>query len=807
MSDTTTYDEAFQVLLRSLHNDSFAGYATDNSDPDTDNESIDTRSEKSVDHLTLDKVYQSLYERVESIEEAKIRKSVKPSSVQRHRYNIEQLHETQCSLDDIKILRLYLEAISSGSSPSFAEIKSMLQADTADTDKLKVKNEWFQQKQAVARLFYQDLQQQMQANSAVTQTAYTTKLGIAKELENHQQFLQEEIDARVKALTLSSDSIQENAKLIRCIDDYENIIEGKGVLLQSYAQALQVPMNSEQDFIRRNQNDTQSSEFISMAIQNRDENQRISDDQQQRQLVARLDLHGDKPRYFLGAYDVPQSGQSTDCLPFYDVDNQKLEVVLVEKFSSFDDELPENSKQSSKIVPWMGESLEKMIDDGSSAPILQDHNFLMTYEKIITGHINENGQVNGDFKLDNVLYDTVTEACHVIDNKFNPYELPAMFTTGLLSSGMLYDQFCDRAAKSIDNLSPGYKSTALFERALIREIDTMAQHHPVGEDVFKYSLNEALMLQRVFYGPSETQHDVFAMASLGIELVESLGEDRHAIAVAFKNWCVLQQRAMILSMCEKVIAHPDVSGLNSKQKNTITNALSIDPKTGLLDETRLQNQKDRLITWCLDDDDDNKSGQAVDTDEVISSASQTNSADTALDKDHTATSKGNKPSFFYAVFRYFNGINRAITSFIGRIFRRSDNIDSQNSPTVNLALEQKKELMSARIDQYVTHVKAMQTVLHAMNDEFTVDGFRKKFNDFQHLTLDSKIDDMIDDENNFHHSHQASLSPHTLPISKAFKVVTDVSEQRLEALHRDSIDEDPLTPRSDTGQSKNMEKK
>ena len=541
-------DELQSVLQNLLYPEKNSGYESDES-ARTDVESLDSE-DIGTQSLTIEDVWTKLRDQITSVEERKYYRSQKEESKVRHAANIDQVKsEVPCNLDGIKILQTYLDSIQKGSSGTIENVREKA-----------LDSGWQATKRKLAQYFYGDIKTQLQGFELDKATEKENNvLGITAQVEDSKAQLEREIETRLQEFSELNEATKEY------VSEYERMIaSGTGLGLCNNGKSSS---NHEDSYIithLENQNYHYDSPQDQIAIVSSD----AEETKPQRRLFARLDYRDGKAGFMLGALSVPQPGQSTYCMPFFDPKEQGMKVVLEDRGLG--------DQQETKVYPWKGFALDDILSSKNNAieksMNANNEGVQGVYHGIIQGDINT-GKVNGDFKLDNVLYNPAVEEFSVIDNEYVKMETPSTLSTGLLDTGMhqahiaQYGMSLDFAKKSAESVN-----SIPYDQAVLGTVQDVVNDKE-KENLF----NEGMMLQSVFYDEKQAQHDVFAMASLGVNLaLKSMGnpEERESL----KSWCQGQQKAMIESLCKKVETVETNRGekkskLNLEQKREVLKAL------------------------------------------------------------------------------------------------------------------------------------------------------------------------------------------------------------------------------------------
>ena len=766
-------DELQSVLQNLLHPEKNSGYESDES-ARTDVESLDSE-DMGTQSLTIKDVWTKLREQITAVETRKYYRSHKKKARDRHDENIDQVNEVACDLDGIKILQTYLDSIQKGSSGPIKNVREQA-----------LNSEWQATKRNLAESFYDDIKTQLQGFKLDKKTEKENKvLGITAQVKNSKAQLEREIETRLQKFSELNKATEEY------VSEYERMIaSGTGLGLCNNGKSSS---NHEDGYIithlenQKYHNDSPQDQIVIVSSDAEETKpQNSSDYEEQRRLFARLDYRDGKSDFMLGALSVPQPGQSTYCMPFFDPKEQDMKVVLEDRGLG--------DPQVTKVYPWKGFALDEILSRKNNAieKSMNDGNGGVqgVYHGIIHGDINT-GKVNGDFKLDNVLYNPAVKKFSVIDNEYVKMETPSTLSTGLLDTGM-HQVHIAQYGMSLDFVKKNAASadSIPYDQAVLGTVQDVVNDKE-KENLF----NEGMMLQSVFYDEKQTQHDVFAMASFGVNLaLKSMGNPGEKKSL--KSWCQGQQKAMIESLCKKVETVETNRGekkskLNLEQKREVLKALLY--RKDESGEDIKPDVKKELAKYLEKEESD--------YDRML-----------MLWKSRSKAPESGRGAFenftrrvVHSVKTFFQGVTKSLSA-IGHFFSRNstnttENIASDKQTAAGThkdeesSLSDKAKAMLDEVNNYIDEIKEKKTALQAMNQEFTVEKFRKDYGTWlPTATLAAKIDNIFKSEAglqispNTHQNHAGQYSDNISQEREEIQI-------RFKEIKRNTVErgEDPLT--------------
>ena len=338
------------------------------------------------------------------------------------------------------------------------------------------------------------------------------------------------------------------------------------------------------------------------------------DDPEPQQLVCgqiSCDEHGE-PTVKIA---VDAAGFRTCCVSLYDTSN--LQKQGSDRMEAVITKIEEESMDSRK---WLGESLEGCMKKNKLA-LATEHagGVKLLFESIVDGQINttnEDGQaqLNGDLKLDNILVNPASGKTVVIDNDYEANEVPVDLDQGMLidvsapTFGPVYFEDPVSATKG------GLLKTALLVRqepseiALDPQKETEKQMNEqlekwLEEPDFAEKIEHGLMLQRLWLGPTQTMHDVYALCTVGQTLANDclLREPQDQKARTLLEGCQREQRNMLEALAQVTTVDDRLSPQQRlAMVTTILQKANIQMRSGNMSNDRAVS----AVIKALQDDDD-----------------------------------------------------------------------------------------------------------------------------------------------------------------------------------------------------------
>ena len=297
-----------------------------------------------------------------------------------------------------------------------------------------------------------------------------------------------------------------------------------------------------------------------------------------------------------------RTGSSSCCAPFYDISVQEGRGAITAQVYDIN-----SDKIVSKV--WAGENLHEATMRQLKSMVDSSGGVYEFFAKICDGQINQDGHVNGDLKLDNICFNVIDKSITIIDNAHKTDETPRDLFTGAIIATVSYTKWYNdyrcvpdtligtgnssssswetssiidvwlkqfRPQKNTTQLS-GYQGRYMLE--LVTRLDNRFKVDDTrASKCDKNALGESLMLEHLRFGQKETLHDIFALCTVAIQIVDRVDSLSNRPGQFLKKRAIDYQNKILAKLSEVVQdaqnLHPHVA-LNQLQRVMIIEAMNI----------------------------------------------------------------------------------------------------------------------------------------------------------------------------------------------------------------------------------------
>ena len=454
-------------------------------------------------------------------EAGKLKLSVKPASKERHLYNIEKLKQDKSAslYDLIQLFTFYRHYNKTSSAPYLHD--NLPNRSELFIDKMPISANDIRRLEAEQLLLFERFSRKIRDLSDEVPEVFS-KLNQAKAYQSTIAHVKSSMQQVKRSLYAMEDKQYSKFNLVRTMRN------GACLYIHApFAAADQTAQSaSDEAFVYALDVGLDAGRKVRVNL---DKAERLGD----RSVIAAIGMDDQGELTLQLPIEQIRRGQSSRCLPFYHLEEKKIQAhvwtMMSEKVQRYE---------------WLGDNLHEA-SAKDFVMMVKESDGIQSFIQSLTQSIiqTDAAVVNGDFKLDNILWHPLDKQIHVIDNCYDIAESPCILFTGLLWSKVDSLGWFDAHNKNQSGNDPSVSPQAsmlsawlathvkpltelssqtmdyqdAYTHALVEELRGYQQVSVDPEDKFIDDLGEALLLAKLRYNRSETFHDAFALLTVIIQ--------------------------------------------------------------------------------------------------------------------------------------------------------------------------------------------------------------------------------------------------------------------------------------------------